>query len=632
MEPVADTPDTRNPLQVTFDYLVVTPNTSALRVLVSALEEPNARIKAAAVSALLRRGQKPGLRALVRAYHVLGPAGDLLAEKFDTLIPALRESVRDEWLQARNNTIDLICRYGGPRLAPLLSQALTDPAVGVRERTADAFVTWAREIATDWRASRDIPGARAELTGPRNALLGALWEAFRLFDTHRCSAVLEALIQLDPAQLAAALSQIRNTDDPRLAAVIDLIRTSEDPQVCSFTYALLEQAPPLWSEALRVIGERGDAAFMHALLDGVHALDREGVCRRLQRARQVAWLEPANADLTGLSGERMRALVRFMSATGVEPSAQAALMCQLLGRVREEGRLAIVEAAGALCEEAALPVVQAALLDQDQAVQTAATQLVLRSQRPDRDRLLVGQLASPFEPVRHLAMRELSRYSFQRYLNAFDQLDPITRQLAGRAVQRIDDRMVEHLADELHTLDPKRRFRALQVVQALHLEKELPAHLVTLMNDPDRVVRATVVRVLGVVRMLEAMQAIVAALGDPDQRVQANAIEVLGEVHSEKFVGLLEPFLRHPNSRVRANAARALIRLDYAPAREVLFSMLEDPSERMRLSAVWVLSHAAVAGSLPRLERLALEDPAPRVRTRARQAVERLRVRTETFR
>jgi len=642
--------DHRDPVSVTFDCLAALPAASALRILVSALEEPNTEIREHAVSALLSRGETAGLRALVRAAHVLGPARRLLIEAFDILIPALRETMHDSWPQARLNAVDLAADCGDARLASLPAQALGDPETAVREKAAAVLLTWARDLAADWRASRDIPGARDHLRGQRSALLVALWEAFRTYDgpdTLGRQAVLEALVHLDRRQLANALTQIRDGADPRLAAALDLVHTSDEPVAATLAYLLLEH-PRVAAKAMQAITERRDSAFVDALLDGISALDREGVLVRLREATHVEWLDSADADLAALTPARMKALVRFVSATGLDPSAQATFLCQLMGRTPPQGRLAILQAAADLPEKVARPVTRTALLDQDETVQVAAAQLVVDNEWSDRDRLLVGRLASPFEAVRHLVIRELSRYSFQRYLAAFDELDPTTRELAGRAVQRIDSQMLEHLADELHALDAKRRFRALQVVQTLNLASELAEVLAGLLNDRDRVVRATAIKVLGVVRTLDAMQAIIAALGDPDERVQANVIDVLESLHSEKFIGLLEPFLRHPNNRVRSNAARALLRLEYPPARGVLFGMLEEASEAMRLSAVWTLSalgsreprigspqstiqnseseiETPVPGALARLERLALEDPSPRVRARAQEAVDRLR-------
>jgi HEAT repeat protein len=613
-----------DPLAATFDLLAGSPNAGALRVLASALEEPDPAVQARAATALLKRQNRAGLRALVRAYHTLAVGDDLFKQRFEQLIPALRDSLSDEWARARENAVDLVCRYGSPRVAYLLGQALGDAESTVQAKAAEGLVAWAREIGAAWRASRDSPGLRAELVGPRNALLAPLWEAFRTFDRHRSESVLAALIHLDPRQLVTTLSALKDAGDPRVTAVYTLLVKSAEPGVMALVYPLLEE-PLTAGPALRVIHERTDLPFIRTLLDEIQALDREAVRHRLRQVTGVSWLYPGHEDLVQLKASQVGALLRFAASTSLAPVAQGALAAWLFCRVPPDGRLALVQAVGSLHEDAARPVIEGALRDADEAVELAALRVLLRSTWPDRNRLLLSCVNSPHEAARHLVMRELSRRSFRRFLEAFDRLDPTTRELAGRVIRRIDERLLDQLADELHALDPKRRFRALMVAQALHVERELVTHLIDLLRDPDRIVRATVVKVLGVVRTLEAMQAILATLNDADARVQANTIEVLADLKSERLVGLLTPFLRHPNNRVRANAARALLHLDYAPAREVLFEMLGDGSERMRLSAAWTLGQVDAPGARERLERLAAEDPSPRVRARAQQAAVRLR-------
>lgn len=627
MEPVRDGSAYPDPLSITFDYLARSRNASALRILAAALEEGVPAIQQRAAAALLMKRQMAGLKALIRAYHTIPGAREVLIERFEWLIPALRESIRDEWAQARENAVDLIALCGGPRLAYLLTQVLADPAATVRQKAAKTLLSWAREVGAAWTAGRQNAEDRPALVGPRNALLASLWEAFRTFDAEGDPLLIAALIHLDPVQLALALERIRDEDDPRLAACLSLVRTTSDPAVVRFIYALLEH-PLLWRQAVAVIAERRDRAFIEALLDGVEALDKETVQARLRAMPRAAWLDETSADLASLEPARLAALVRFAGAVGLDAGACSDLLRGLMARASPEARRGLVIAAGALPEEAALELVTAGLLDQDEGVQMASAQRIIASQWVRRNRLLLECVNSPFESVRHLAIRELSRYSFRRYLAAFDRLDETTRELAGRVIQRIDERMLDQLADELHALEAERRFRALRVIQTLNLEAQMAPRLIELLADRDRVVRATAVKILGVVRTLESVQAITEALNDPDARVQANAVEVVGDMQSPQFMALLTPFLRHPGNRVRANAARALIRLDYAPARTVLLEMLDDPAERMRLSAAWTLGQVRLPGVVVRLERMVLEDPSPRVRTQASETIERLRAQT----
>lgn len=206
----------------------------------------------------------------------------------------------------------------------------------------------------------------------------------------------------------------------------------------------------------------------------------------------------------------------------------------------------------------------------------------------------------------------------------FERMDEDTRIMVGRTVAKIDDLMLDQVESELFGLDPKRRLRALKVIETIKLEKQVEKFLIELASDPNVKVRATVVKLLALVDSSTALKAIINCLSDDDSRVQANTVEAFESINDPRFVDLLRPFVRHPDNRVRANAAKALWRLgDHDKPFAVLSGMLTG-NLNMRLSAAWTLRNMEGAKAQHLLESAALRDPSMRVRAMAQESLESL--------
>ena len=250
-----------------------------------------------------------------------------------------------------------------------------------------------------------------------------------------------------------------------------------------------------------------------------------------------------------------------------------------------------------------LELAQSLLEDSSDEVKLAAARTIIGLNPPNKARVLLPLLNAGSEEVRRMAMREVASASFEKYLRSFDKLDPQTREAAARALAKIDHRIVERLAEEITALDPLRRLRALRVIDYVDAETDLRQNLMALLNDPDRRIRATAIKIVQLTDSADGMRLLVAALSDPDHRVRANAIEAFEDGGDGRCVPILLPFLRDNDNRVRVNAAKA--------------------DEAMRLSAVWAIGEMRFPGAIDLLLTQVEAEASPSVRAKIAEVLSR---------
>src|SRR5207248_2868134 len=129
---------------------------------------------------------------------------------------------------------------------------------------------------------------------------------------------------------------------------------------------------------------------------------------------------------------------------------------------------------------------------------------------------------------------------------------------------------------------PLRRLRALRVIDYVDAETDLRQNLMALLNDPDRRVRATAIKIVQLTDSADGMRLLVAALSDPDHRVRANAIEAFEDGGDGRCVPILLPFLRDTDNRVRVNAAKAVWTFGNEEGKRTIQAMLNNADEAMR--------------------------------------------------
>ncbi len=616
------------PLDDSFRVLREARTEPAEEVLLTAVAEPHLPSQERAVSALLGLESRRGLLHAIRNAHLLPPRVlSMLAIEARLLLGLLKLALRDSREQTRLNALDLLGRIGTHDAVQEALSAMDDTSGDVRKRATGVAVAALGRFLGQRR--RETTVETSSTAGGRVATTEAPVIVARLlggYERHRERVVLEVLVELGDEVYATLAEVLRGPDSAVRRDLLHVLALSHAPAAAACLFRLhREKDPAVRGAATQAFSERKGKAASRPLVRHVAALADDDVELLAERLPGAPWWDSASDLAKELDEREGLKMVRFLRSTQEPPPRKAAMLGDLLDAQHATVRRAAVEAIGHVASPEAVVELERALRDADEGVVTRALDAVLQRTMTDRNRILLPLLNSPFESVRQRVSALVSKDSFARYLRSFDRLDEKTRALAGKAIAKIDDAMVARLAEELGSLDSDRRFKALKIVAATELGKDLEPVLLELLNDPDRRVRATLVKTIGILGSADAVRALIHALSDPDRRTRANAIEAFEEIGNPKVVGLLLPFLKDPDNRVRANAAKALWKLGHPETLEVLAEMINDPVENMRLSAVWAFGEIMPPGVEQILEDAAQDDQSPVVRKKAQETLDRVR-------
>lgn len=617
-------------VSATFSVLsALPPGPARLLFAEAALREPYPELQAAAVEALAdpSRLGRPDL-VLVHYGDLLPEVRRRIAARPEAFRPAAQEALRAAGEWSRRAALEVLADLDGPSALPVLARALADPSPVVREAAADLLERMAVPYLyalVAWRLHGDGRSG-AFVRTHRPAVLAALGEALRLYPLHEKRALIDLAIESDPdsygllADLASA--------DPQGA----LARALRDALAQAVTPTAVEVLLKLWLDPRPGLGDLARDVFRRRTEPAFPSLLAEALARRppdrfealASRVSEIPWWPAVEAhpNLDPLASAR---LMEFVAASGLDPLAKVKLLGTFRRARHAPTRVRLLE----VFEERGLPgLLELALefvKDPAAEVRRAAAHVLVRLSPPRKERLWVPLLESSDPEVRRLAGREIAAAGFEKYLRSFDRLDGRTRELAARALAKIDARLLERLIEQLTSLDSDRRLKALRIIDYVEAEQELRELLVELLGDPDRRVRATVVKIVELSDHPEGRRLLAGALKDPDSRVRANAVESLEEAGDVRLAPLLEPCLRDPDNRVRANAAKALARLGRPEeGRRALEAMLEDAAEEMRLSAAWALGELGDPFAEGILAAREAREPSPLVRARIAEARRKL--------
>lgn len=571
----------------TLDCLQQLPRNRQIALCTAALEEDHQAVQRAAMLALLdvRQLDRPGV-VVDRFEELLAPVREEAAVHRETLVRAARQRMGSGTEQQRLSACRLLVELGDPSNASTFETALTDSVPEIRDIAAGALLELFREFAHALELSR--AGKSHELC--RDGWEPALWESY--------GSLLHALPQHGRSEFFALLPELGVA---ALPIVVDLLSAQH---AAPLRHAIVE--------ALETTPSQGTAQLTVALAAHT-SRSVQDVGRQLMAQSEDAELAVTVARIIA---ERKRdredpaistpwpSLV-LPVARELDPNTALALLAHL-PRVDTEERNACIEAF---------------LSHADRDVVLAAAKLAIVCEVPQRAMLLTPLIGSEHPELQQLAMREVSKVSFAAYLRRFDGMDPETRQIAARAVAKIDHTILDRLVEEISSLDPKTRFKALQIVGYLDAEEDLRAALMALLGDPDQHVRATVLRVVELTGSVPGMKALIDALSDPDRRVRANAIEAFEELEDDCYLEIFLPFLHDRDNRVRANAAKALWNVGHAPALDVLGTMLRDDDHSMRQSAVWALRELGCPEALELLTERQTTEPDADLRDKIQEAL-----------
>lgn len=578
----------------TFSHLAHLPAPQRQACVEAALAEEHEAMQAAAVQfALDRRGDyRPDL--VVDHFHGLLPAARAAAaSRKDELLPIARQRIVGGRGEHRLPAYRLVGALGDLDATELLALGIGEVMPEVR----DVAFAGLERLLRAYAAAPEAPGAAR--TPAQQAAWSTLATVLRHFAVHGRTAFFDIVCDFGALALplvANARLAVRDTELARGFA--RSLATGTGRGARELLWAMLfDKDPAAQALALQVLRERRDEPFCRWIAEQVAALDGEPLQAASGSQREPAWLPAVLQVAPQVDARTARRLLAHVVAHGLDaPAAQAAIE-PFAAHPDAAVQVAAVQALQATGCPRGIAAAERLLQHGEGPARLAAATLVAELAPPQAMALLTPLLGCADPALRRFVVGEVSRVSFERYLQRFDGMDSKARQVAARALQKIDAQMFDRLDEEIGSLNPTRRLKALQIVAFLDAEQDLRAPLLDLLDDPDRRVRATAIRVVELAGSIEGIKVLLGALSDPDRRVRANAIEAFEQLDDPRFVQLLTPFLRDRDNRVRANAAKGLWNLGWTGARDALLEMLDDHDDAMRLSAAWAIGEVRFAGA-----------------------------------
>ena len=183
-------------------------------------------------------------------------------------------------------------------------------------------------------------------------------------------------------------------------------------------------------------------------------------------------------------------------ASGISDDARFLFLGEVLDRGGSHGRQAAMRAMADIHTPEADAIVVAAAADPDPGVQAAAL-LQLRDRGISGSmNLLIERVGSPDEAVRDAVRNALGEFRIGRFLTTFETLSEDVQITTGQLVRQIDPETVPTLRSELASASRARRLKAIHIVAAMALERDLADEIATLGDDSDALIRREASRLI----------------------------------------------------------------------------------------------------------------------------------------
>jgi hypothetical protein len=279
---------------------------------------------------LLARGNDAACAALIQNFSRLPDAArQAVTADRERLKAGLTLAMRSSSHAARCSAIDVLAQTGTARLAYLLSDALRDRDLRVRDRAAAALRDLVIQIVDQPPPDTANASARTEYRNNRAELAAAMHEALRTFEVHHCTGLLEACLWM-ARDLNDRLWRILNRNRSRAGYVVSgNLMVWNQPRLAGFLVSAMKH--PEWRlRAVQALKNWNTLAHAVALLRETALLDDPEIRAQMAAFKQVAWFSQARSDLAMLPADLRRHAPRWVSCLGVADDVKVSTLTRLV--------------------------------------------------------------------------------------------------------------------------------------------------------------------------------------------------------------------------------------------------------------------------------------------------------------
>ena len=573
---------------------------TAQRALIQALQATKGPLQAAVLAQLLGRDQQEvwaRVAGLLPALH--DPARQLLRDDVALLEPLARVGLSSEDPSVRLNVVGLLAKGMYASCAYLLSGGVNDSVALVRNRAAEALLALVRKYLHDGQAM-------AEYLAP------AVAATMRNYRVHECREVMQSAVALGFRCPEEILVQLDRPANRLTGTLMGVLRTMDPAEAAEFVLSSLRFG--LVGQTAKSYICQADWTALAQLGAHEHWLALRPIAEALAGIRHLRIVAEDPAGIGELSAEVQGGALRLVMACGIS----AKLRQTLLG-VALSGEASLARAALPLVFTVGKDPVELLLMalhgPHKDVRSVAAARIIAGGVDVNLTEHLLESLSRLDEPVRTMVGQFLAADNFQRYWRSYKRLDGPVRVAAGKALLKLDRRVVDLLAGRLVGRDVNDQLQAVQMSRQMKISGRFANSLCRLACRAPAMVRSAAAAALGEVEGFDSCSTLARCLGDADPRVQANAVEALANLGADPSAALDK--INSPHNRVRANVVLWLLKRQHPQGPMALAAMLTDSLPAHRISALWVVRTLAYAPATALLRRLATGDSETRIRARA---------------
>ncbi len=632
----------------TFQILSYAKSDQVLPALLEGLKQSDIRIVDASVEALMQQRSESGFLALIDHYQGLSPSSqEKISRSIYRMQSTLENIIRFNKKSPRQKVaLEILRKNTSVDSLPLLTLLLEDEDETIRNEVSNSIQLILRRFIEEKNAAERQAHASEEesrrgstrkvtkkvtkkVTGSIRSterikedmrlVLQALEKGLESLSFHRSPIIVRSACQLGPEghellyQALKHEERINSTKD----AIIDQLIQDNSTITWEFLFTLLGHTLGYFRTiAIKVIQSKPKNSGLEGLIYTLERLPLDQQRRIIRISSAIPWLPLLERDLDRLEPEYADFLFREVNRLEISSSEKLPYWAALLSSYVSDIVQPAIEHLTRSRDKHAEEILARLLTFSKERTQLLLIEQLVKNQHPALYKLLAPLVTSDNEKIRQLAGKLVARESFEKYLDAFDRLDDKTREIAGKAALELDERVIDRLTLELKAVDPAKRVKALQIISATGTSTALQNHVLELVKDPDKKVRATIIQLLAAMKHTDAIKALINLLSDNDPRVQANAVEALEALNQPEFMQLLVPFLRSSHNRLRGNACKALWTLGIKDVSSLMFAMLQEKSNLMRMTAAWVIGETRPDGGLEAIQKALLKEKSQDVRNR----------------